>query len=49
MKILLGQDGVSPKKLDKDGKTPLDRATEKGHRRVIALLLPPGSATSSLS
>ena len=39
--MLLGRDDVNPNKIDQDGKTPLDRATEKGHHGVIALLRPP--------
>jgi len=47
VKILLRRDDVNPNRLDKDGKT-LDRATERGHWGVIALLLPPESATPCL-
>jgi len=31
VKILLRRNDVNPNKLDKDGKTLLDRATEEGH------------------
>jgi len=44
VKILLGLADINPSKLDKDGKTPLDRATEEEHKGVIALLQPPQSA-----
>ena len=49
VKILLGLDGVNPNILDKEGKTPLDRATEEGHQGVIALLQHTKSAALSLS
>ena len=38
VKILLSRNDVNFNKLDKDGKTPLDRATDGCHKGVIALL-----------
>jgi len=49
MKILLERDDVDPNKLDKDGKTSLDRATEGRHKGAMALLRPPESPAPSLS
>ena len=43
--MLLERDDVDPNKPDSEGQTLLWYATSRGHAGVVALLLPPESAT----
>lgn len=37
--------GANPDLRDEDGKTPLDKARERGHSEVVAILQSPGRFT----
>lgn len=38
--------GANPDLRDEDGKTPLDKARERGHSEVVAILQSPGEETA---
>lgn len=37
--------GANPDLRDEDGKTPLDKARERGHSEVVAILQSPGECS----
>ena len=39
IKLLLEQEGVTPNTTDKEGRTPLSWAAEKGHDDIVKMLL----------
>lgn len=41
--------GANPDLRDEDGKTPLDKARERGHSEVVAILQSPGTFTSAVA
>lgn len=38
--------GANPDLRDEDGKTPLDKARERGHSEVVAILQSPGESVN---
>lgn len=39
--------GANPDLRDEDGKTPLDKARERGHSEVVAILQSPGECNNT--